>query len=346
MTPAVTWEDRTALQRFGLVATLTGAISVATLVPTLLSVLAPLVTADLDLSRRAFGVLVTCVFIGGALSSVRAGTVVDQLGGRATLLLLYALGSLTLLGIAVAPGYGWLLVTALVAGLPGALANPVTNQVISTQVPPGRRGLVVGFKQSGAQVAQTSGGLLLPSLALGLGWRGAALAVAVLPLMGVLATRRQLQPRPGGSVEQAPARLAIRGPILSLTLYALLMSLGTAAVVTYLPLFAFEALGFSVPVAGVVASVSGVAGFLGRILWGRAAELAIEPSLALAVIAMASVLSICALLAAPAVTWLVWSAALADGTGSYAFGWWLVGALFLASVVVAGRWHRQRRTVA
>ena len=393
MTGNLTWEDRSSAQRIGLAVTLTGAISVATLVPTLLSVLAPLVTADLGLSRSAFGVLVTCVFIGGGLTSVKAGGIVDQLGGRRTLLLLYALGTVTIGLVAVAPNYWWLLGAAFLAGFPGALSNPVTNQVISTQVPAGRRGLVVGFKQSGAQVAQTTGGLVLPPLALALGWRGAALVVATLPLVGVVATHRLLRPQPVPTSRPAIVPLVIKGPIASLTIYALLMSLGTAAVITYLPLFAFEVLGFSVPAAGVVASVSGVAGFLGRIVWGRAAELLISPSIALIVIAGASVASVVALLLAPGAVWLVWPAAvaygatagawsavgmlavlndvdpaqagrasgvvllgfyggfitspilfgsLADRTGSYAAGWVLVGIVFLGSVAVALRWHRQR----
>jgi len=325
VTGQLTWEERSALQRIGLAVTLTGAISVATLVPTLLSVLAPLVTSDLGLSRSGFGILVTCVFIGGGLSSVMAGSIVDQLGGRATMLLLYTLGSVTVALVAIAPGYGWLLVAALIAGFPGALSNPVTNQVISTQVPAGRRGLVVGFKQSGAQIAQTTGGLLLPPLALALGWRGAALVIATLPLLGVLATHRLLPSQSVVTAAAAREPLAIRGPIASLTLYALLMSLGTAAVITYLPLFAFEVLGFSVPAAGVVASAGGVAGFLGRILWGRAAELLLAPSIALIIIAAASVASVVALLLAPAAPWLVWPAAVAYGATAGA--WSAVGML-------------------
>jgi predicted MFS family arabinose efflux permease len=313
LSAASSWERRSRAQRVGVAATLTGAISVATLAPTLLSVLAPMLTAELFLSRSAFGVLTTCVFIGGGLTSVWAGRIVDQLGGRRALFLLFTLGSVTVAGLAAAPTYAWLLVAAVAAGLPGALSNPVTNQVISVVVPSGQRGLMVGFKQSGAQIAQTAGGLVMPTMALALGWRGAALIVAVLPLAGLFATRQLLSAGESGPTVRASGRLPLRGPVASLTAYALLLSLGTAAVVTYLPLYAFEALGFSLTVAGIAASVAGVAGFAGRVLWGRAAELLISPSMALILIAAASVVSVLAFMAAPAAVWLVWPAAVAYG---------------------------------
>jgi len=273
VTGELAWGERTTAQRFGVAATLTGAISVVTLVPTLLAVLAPLITEDLGLTRSGFGVLATGVFIGGGATSVWAGRIVDRLGGRSSLILLYLLTSITVVGVAVAPTYGWLLVAVTLSGLPGALSNPVTNQVISAVVPSGRRGLLIGFKQSGAQIAQVAGGLVLPVLALGAGWRGAALALASLPLFGVVATRLLVPARSGGATALPPGPLELRGPIVYLTAYALLMSLGAAAVLTYLPLFAYDALGFSLPAAGVIASSGAGAGFLGRVLWARAAEL-------------------------------------------------------------------------
>lgn len=313
MTGELTWAERTTVQRFGIAATLTGAISVVTLVPTLLAVLAPLITEDLGLTRSGFGVLATGVFIGGGATSVWAGRIVDRLGGRSSLILLYLLASITVAGVAVAPTYAWLLVAVTLSGLPGALSNPVTNQVISAVVPSGRRGLLIGFKQSGAQIAQVAGGLVLPALAIGAGWRGAALVLASLPLIGVVATRRLVPARSGAAVVLVPGHLELRGPIVYLTAYALLMSLGAAAVLTYLPLFAYDALGFSLPASGVIASAGAGAGFLARVLWARAVELWISPSVGLLIIAVGSVTSAAALVAAPATPSLVWLGAVAFG---------------------------------
>lgn len=309
-----------------------------TLVPTLLAVLAPLITEDLDLTRSGFGVLATCVFVGGGATSVWAGRIVDRLGGRSTLLLLYVLTSLTVALLAVAPSYGWLLVAATIAGLPGALSNPVTNQVISAIVPSGRRGLLIGFKQSGAQIAQVAGGLVLPALAISVGWRGAGFALALLPLLGVAATWHLVPARPGRPVPLVAGVLELRGPITYLTAYALLMSLGAAAVLTYLPLFAYDALGFSLPAAGVIASSGAVAGFLGRVLWARAAERWVPPAVGLVMIAAGSVAAAAALVAAPSAPWMVWPGAVVFGaTGGAWSSVAMVALLDEVEPAVAGR---------
>ncbi len=332
MTRGTAWGERRAVERAGIAATLTGAISVATFPAMVLAVLAPVITDDLDLSRSAFGVLTTSIFVGGGLTSVWAGRLVDQLGGRRSLVMLYAVGSATLAGMALAPSYAWLLVAAFLAGFPGAVSNPVTNQVISAVVPPGRRGLLIGVKQSGAQIAQTAGGLVLPAVAVIAGWRGAALLVAALPLLGVVATRALLPvARRGAAIARGQDRLPLRGVVLWLTLYGLLMSIGTAAVVTYLPLYAFEALDLSLPAAGAVASAAGVAGFVGRVAWGRAAERVRSPALALVVIAVASVASVVGLLLAPEARWLVWPAAVVYG--GTAGAWSAVGMMAVLTEV-------------
>lgn len=338
MTTTSAWDQRSTVQRAGVATTLTGAIAAVTLIPALLAVLAPLIMADLGLSRSSFGLLITAIFVGGGLTSVWAGRIVDRLGGRRTLFLLYALTSGTIATFAATPSARWLLAAAFVAGLPGALANPVTNQVISALVPAGRRGLLIGFKQAGTQIAQVAAGLALPGLGLAFGWRGAALWVATVPLIGILATHRFLPTSLAAPLVGTPGSLAIRGPVAYLTGYGLLISLGSGAVVTYLPLYAYESLGFSLASAGLAASTAAVAGFIGRVLWGRASDSWVRPSVGLQLIAIGSVVSVLAFLGAQGLSWLVWPAAVLFGATAGA--WSSVAMVALLSQVpsaVAGR---------
>ena len=60
---------------------------------------------------------------------------------------------------------------ALVGGVGQAIANPATNKLISMHVPPGKRGIITGIKQSGVQAGTFLGGLLLPVITLSFGWR-------------------------------------------------------------------------------------------------------------------------------------------------------------------------------
>jgi len=69
-------------------------------------------------------------------------------GGQPLLAASFAVTSLSMGALAVAPSYGWLLLAAAPAGLPTTVANPATNQLVSRHVPRGRQGVVIGVKQA------------------------------------------------------------------------------------------------------------------------------------------------------------------------------------------------------
>jgi predicted MFS family arabinose efflux permease len=314
--------------------TLLLAMTVGGLPQFLLGVLAPFLTAEFGLSRTELGSLTTATFIVGAVASPFAGRLVDRIGGRAALLTLFWLGIGGFGGLAAATGY-WTVVLAVgVAGLPLALMNPVTNQLIAVHLPRGQQGVVTGVKQSGVQLGAFLTGALLPVTALAIGWRGAVLLVVVLPLLGLLATRFGV-PRPARDGTR-PARPRPRLPVGTfvrwLTAYAFLMGAGVAAVSAFLVLYAVEELGFSESRAGFVAALIGGAGVAARIVWGRAAERMVTSTAPLLVLAAGSVVAQVAVWgAAPVGPWLLWAGAAAFGATAGA--WNAVGMLAIVREV-------------
>jgi MFS family permease len=149
------------------------AMGVASVVTFIIGALAPFMVAELGLSRTSLGLLATGMIGVAAVLSPLAGYLVDRLGGRPMLLLIFAATAAGLLGMAAAGSYGWLIAGAAVAGIGSAMGNPATNQLISRYVPRGSQGSVIGVKQSGVQGATFLAGLLLPSLGAALGWRRA-----------------------------------------------------------------------------------------------------------------------------------------------------------------------------
>ena len=79
---------------------------------------------------------------------------------------------------------------AAVVGIGQTLANPATNKMIAHEVPPGRRGLITGIKQSGVQAGAFVAGVAFPAAAVAVGWRSVPLAVAVV--MGGTFVRRHV----------------------------------------------------------------------------------------------------------------------------------------------------------
>jgi len=149
-------------------------------------VLGPFLVADLGLSRAELGALTTAMFVAAAGLSPVSGRIVDRIGGRRSMLMLFAATAAGLVLAAVARTYLMLLAATLVTGVGFALGNPATNHVLAFHVDPHRKGALTGVKQSGVQAGALLAGVALPGLAGGVGWRGALLASLVLPVVGLV----------------------------------------------------------------------------------------------------------------------------------------------------------------
>lgn len=293
-----------------------------------ISVLSRFLMDDLALSRTQIGALAAAFALTDAPSGPWMGRLADRFGGRRMLVAVFALSAAGLLAMSAVPTYPLLLVAAMVAGLAAGGANPATNKLIVRHVPPGRRGLITGVKQSGVQAGVFLGGLLLPVGALAFGWRGALAISATVPLVGLVAALPLLpagmQGEPGERLVDGPRRLS--DPIRWLAVTAFLMGLGHSSLTTYLPLYAQEGVGLTVTIAGAVVGTSGFIGLAARILWSHFAERARHLSAPLAWIAVLAVGSIGLVWSAsPGTAGLLWAGAVLAGASISS--WMAVGML-------------------
>jgi predicted MFS family arabinose efflux permease len=325
----------------GLAATLTVAMAVATFLQFALGALGPFITEDLEISRTQLGALTTALYgVGGALSPV-GGPLADRFGGRRTLLALcVAAGCSALLG-AAAPTYLLLALAVGVGGIALSVVNPATNKLLAQYVDPSRQGVVTGVKQSGVQIGAFVAGVTLPPIAGVLGWRSAMAMSAALAAGCALAAlavvpaheARQHEVRLGGGGRLGPA-------VNRLAVYALLMGAGAGAASVFLPLYGVERLDLTKSVAGQVASLLGLAGVVGRLLLGRAADRSRTPvTVTLGWLAVAGIGATLLLMAAESAgAWLLWVGAAAFGATAVA--WNTLGMLSIVRGVehhLAGR---------
>lgn len=303
------------------------------------SVLAGELIAEFDIERWQVGLMVTATTIAGAVVSPTVGSVTDRIGARRAAIATLVGSALALVAIGFAPGYGILMVAAVVSGVFQAVANPSTNKLIAEHLPPGRRGIITGVKQSGVQFGTFIGGLALPGLALAFDWRVAVVVFAVAALaagavaVATLPADVVVESRTAPSIEAALPPL-----ILRLAVYGFLLGAGGTAIFTYLPLFGQESLGLTPQVAGAAAALVGLTGIASRIGWGRLAETRFGSEPALRAMALGAVGAAGLLWLAPQAPWLIWPAAVV--TGLTASAWNAVGMLAIIQSVpsaLAGR---------
>jgi MFS family permease len=286
-----------ARSQLGLLTTITMCMGIGPLLIYALTATAPLVISELELSRTQFGSFAATAFAAAAVTSAGIGRLVDEGSERATMIVLFAGAGLALVLAAVSGNYLALLFAVVVSGAAQALSNPLTNRLVSTHARPGGRGLLMGVKQSGVQMAQLVAAVAVPSLALLFGWRGALASTAALAIMGIALAWVSVP----GSARVSPVRVS-RGetaPLPSLvwwlTGHALLSGAALQAVNVYLPLYGYEELGLSLRSAALTAAVVGGVGMAARIAWGTLTERIVStalPLLGLSLLASVGVLGI------------------------------------------------------
>ncbi len=260
-------------------------------------VLAPHLVSEFGLSRLQLGLLLTTFYLVGGSLSLAAGRAVDHFGPKRVVLFSFALLSASVTAIAASPGYAFLLGSAAVSGVALAVANPATNKLVAIHIPEGRRGLIMGTKQAGAQFGAFLSGAVLAPLA-SISWRLAFAITALIPFGTVLATLFVVQ---SDARNQVVARVVswrkVFARIRWLAAYAFLMGTATAAVVAYLPLYLVEKSDVTPTEAGVVVGLMGLVGIAGRVVWAWISERMLSYWIALFVIGMGGIVSVLIIIA-------------------------------------------------
>jgi MFS family permease len=323
----------TGSHRFAFSSLLFVAMGAATFTASSLGILATFIIDDLAISRAELGAVLAVVNIAAAVLSPVAGRITDRVGGKRAIVALFAIAGATFLILGTAIGYVMLLVGALAGAFSQASANPATNKLIAEDLPAGERGVITGIKQSGVQFGIFLGGVSVPSLAVALGWRGAYLVVAVLPLIFATVALWVVPSAPEASSEhRRQQRNRLPSAIWWLAGYGFLS--GFSGAVTYLvPLFAEETLGLNPIAGGIAAAVIALVAVAGRILWSRYAEQsgAFRGSL-LTMAALSLVAAGLFFASSEFAAWMLWPATVVIALGSSS--WNSVG--MLAVMVEAG----------
>jgi ACS family hexuronate transporter-like MFS transporter len=312
-----------------------------------ISPLSPSLVEGFGLTRLQVALIVPSIYLGGLFFSMPGGRLADRIGVRRSLLGGLAVGAGGLVAGAAAPGFAGFLLCLFVAGIGWSVVNPALGKAIMDVFPLHERGVAMGIKQMGLTLGGVAAALALPGVAALLGWRAAiatcALVVAVPVALGwrPLAPLDAGVPAAGRAAAVPPATLGawswLRRPALVVFFGSgLVLGMVQAAVLSYLPLYCVQALGFDAIGAGFLVACSQAGGAVSRLVLGAASDrwltgrrslwLALTGAVGAAIFAGYAAWSVTAPLAAGAL-------AFASGVGAY--GW--VGIFFIVSAEVGGR---------
>ncbi len=264
-------------------------VSMAVLTP---PVLAALAAPDIGVAAERVGLFTALIYGGAIVTSASSGAFLARMG---PLRLSQICLVFCAFGLALGAS-GMMLVVALGAILMGFGYGPVTpasSHILIRQTAPERRSFVFSLKQTGVPVGGAMAGFLAAPLAVAIGWRGAALAVAAMCVAVALAVEPL---RPGfdgadkgvarsGAGVLAGIRLVLQIPSLRrLALSSTTFSATQLSFATFLVTFLTQRTGMSLVVAGAVMAVAQGGGIVGRIVFGWVADRLLPPSRLLALL--------------------------------------------------------------
>lgn len=233
---------------------LTGAHASVHWYQTIFPVFLPFIKATLGLNNIQVGSLATMrEAVTGGLT-LPAGFLADSFRRHSSLILAGALLSygVAYLLVGLAPSYGWALPAVALAGAGSALYHPTAQGSLSLRFPE-KRGTVLAIHGVGASIGDTLGPLTVGALLLAFSWRGVlgfhllpalVLAFVLWKGLGRLYTQEGL--RPSFRTYLTGIKGLIRQPVvIAVQASNVLATMGRLSILTFLPIYLKETLGYS-----------------------------------------------------------------------------------------------------
>ncbi len=225
------------------------------------------VSAEFSVTEATYGWGLGGFFLAATAGSALFGRLVQRIGPRRQILTGLTVTLAVNLYIALLAGGWWHLVGALtVAGFVNA-GNQTAVNLALTQADVPRLGLAIALKQSGMPTASMISGLMVPAIALTVGWRWAYGVGAVLTIVAIIGVRRVIdRTRPARqNVEVVPT--SSRADLLIAAVLGGCLSFAAGALNAWIVSSGVDA-GLGEGTAGLMLSVGAASGIALRVFAG------------------------------------------------------------------------------
>jgi MFS family permease len=257
---------------------LLGCTLIAYLDKAILGLVAQPAMADLGLSAAEFGSISSAAGLLGPAAALLYSFVADRLPIKATLFTLVVVWSLLQLPIFFAASGGLLLATRFTLGAAEGPTGPVAHAAAYSWWPDERRGFPTALLTTGASLGKLLFAPLLALMIAAWGWEAGFLAVALLgfawaPAWFFLGREGPYGQAGTGTVTQTGSRAPIGTILLTGTFVGYVAaftasSMLVVVVLTWLPSYFQEALGFSAVTAGSLFGVPSISAMVFLYLYG------------------------------------------------------------------------------
>jgi len=270
--------------------------ALVTMISLTVSVMAPTLARELNVSVGTIGLYASMSYIGAMIGSLLSGGFVLRYGAiriSQGIMITCALGLL----LCINGHWIWFLISAFICGLGYGPATPASSQLLSRHLPTRYLSLGFSIKQTGVPLGGILAGLVVPWLLIRHSWQDSMLVIAASVIMAsfILQLCRkqfdvQLEPKANlfrGNFFSS-LRLVLSHPQLKLIAVATFFFSATQQCYIYfLVTFLESNIGWDNQKAGIALAILGASAVLGRIIWGAVADATGRSQLLIMVLAFA-----------------------------------------------------------
>lgn len=148
-----------------------------------LSVAAPFIQEDLNLTPGQMGIIFSSFSIGYAIFNFVGGVASDKFGAKITLFVAMIVWSLFSGAIVLVVGFVSLFIVRILFGMGEGPLSATINKMVNNWYPPSKRATAVGLANSGTPLGGAISGPIVGYIALHLGWRVSFIAIMVIGII-------------------------------------------------------------------------------------------------------------------------------------------------------------------
>ena len=240
-----------------------------------INTLAPFYKDELGLSRAQVGLFFSAFYLAMTGASFATGWLADRFGVRKTTWQGHCLLGICTVAAALSPSFSTACISFFLAGFGYSFLNPASTIGVMAWFRRDERATAMGIKQTGVPAGGVVAAALAPSLVLVIGWRGALAALGIVNfLFGFIFASLWRDPS-DDKQDPSMAETAIteKNPLdiwrlLPLGCATGIYLIGQMVLLTYVPLYLKDVMGFSPHSASQALALTQAGAMVGRTGWG------------------------------------------------------------------------------
>ena len=240
-----------------------------------INTLAPFYKDELGLSRAQVGLFFSAFYLAMTGASFATGWLADRFGVRKTTWQGHCLLGICTVAAALSPSFSTACISFFLAGFGYSFLNPASTIGVMAWFQRDERATAMGIKQTGVPAGGVVAAALAPSLVLVIGWRGALAALGIVNfLFGFIFASLWRDPS-DDKQDPSTAETVIteKNPLdiwrlLPLGCATGIYLIGQMVLLTYVPLYLKDVMGFSPHWASQALALTQAGAMVGRTGWG------------------------------------------------------------------------------